>query len=342
MNLSILDFSPIMETGSGTEAVRNTVRLAKEADCLGYKRFWVSEHHNSTFMAGSSPEVLIGHLTACTKKIRLGSGGIMLPYYSPYKVAENFLMLEALAPGRIDLGVGKAPGGSPIASMALNYNKDWDSYGYEEQIDRLSDFLSNNLTPEHPFYGIKAVPEGGGKPEIWMLGSGRSSAEIAAVKGLPLNFAHFLNPIESESVITEYKKMFKKNHPSLQPKVILTLFAVCADTSEEADKVARSSDLHFLLIRKGKIPIGVSSVETAARYRFTDEDKSIIEANRKKMLIGTPSQIKMCITSIFSKFNIDEIMLASLSPDLNHRIQTIKLIATEFKMSVNSPANKAN
>ena len=186
LNYSILDQSPISEGSSPQEALKQTAILAQKAEQWGYTRFWVSEHHDATTLAGSSPEVLIAHLGAVTKTIRLGSGGVMLPHYAPFKIAENFKLLEALYPDRIDAGVGRAPGGMPRASYALNEGKKRDTSKFPAQIDDLRMYLTDSIPEEHPYYGMKATPVTKHSPPIWVLGSSENSAQLAADKGLPI------------------------------------------------------------------------------------------------------------------------------------------------------------
>src|SRR5690554_4340385 len=206
LSYSILDQSPISEGSSPQEALKQTAVLAQKAEQWGYTRFWVSEHHDATTLAGSSPEVLIAHLGAVTKTIRLGSGGVMLPHYAPFKIAENFKLLEALYPDRIDAGVGRAPGGMPRASYALNEGKKRDTSKFPAQIDDLRMYLTDSIPEEHPYYGMKATPVTKHSPPIWVLGSSENSAQLAADKGLPYMFAHFINGEGGQQFAKEYRE----------------------------------------------------------------------------------------------------------------------------------------
>jgi luciferase family oxidoreductase group 1 len=332
MKLSVLDQSPVSEKGTATEALHNTVTLAQQIENMGYTRFWVSEHHNALNLAGSSPEILISYLAAKTSRIRLGSGGVMLPNYSSYKVAENFRVLEALAPGRIDLGIGKAPGGMPLAVKALNKGQDWNPQDYPKQIDDLMAYLNDSLPNDHPYSGLKATPLVDSKPELWLLSSGGASAQIAAKKGLSLNYAHFINPNGGPAIVKSYKDNFMASHYNQVPKAIVSIYFVCAQTEKDAEEAARSVDLNLLLVQKGMQPHGIPSKETAKNYPYSQSDWSCIKQNRQRVLVGTPEKIKDQLLRLQNEYEVDEFMLVSLIPDINFKIKSYELIANEFKI----------
>lgn len=333
MKLSVLDQSPISEKQTAADALMNTIIFAQKIENMDFTRFWVSEHHNAFNLAGSSPEVLLSFLAAKTSKIRLGSGGVMLPNYSSYKVAENFRVLEGLAPTRIDLGIGKSPGGTPLVAKVLKNGGNWEPYNYSQQIDDLLYYLEDNLPDDHPYHGLKATPIVASKPDMWLLSTGGVSAQIAAKKGLSFNYAHFINPLGGPSIIKAYKNNFVPSIYNKEPKAIVTIYFVCANTEKEAEDLAQSIDLNLLLIQKGIQLHGIPSIESARNYVYSQSDKLIIEQNRKKMLIGTPQIVKNQLIKLQSEYEVEEFMLVSLLPDLDLKIKSFELIAEEVQLN---------
>ena len=242
IKLSVLDQSPISDGSTAAQAFSHTVTLAQEVEKLGYTRFWVSEHHNSVSLAGSSPEILISHIAAKTERMRVGSGGVMLPHYSPYKVAENFRVLEALYPNRIDLGVGRAPGGMPIATRALQEGKMVSLDQYPEQIADVAMYLHDQVPENHHYANLKATPVIPTSPDMWLLGSSGESAKIAAQQGASFAFAQFINGYGGPEVMEAYKKQFQPSYLGDKPKSIVAIFVICGETNEEAEKIASSLD----------------------------------------------------------------------------------------------------
>jgi luciferase family oxidoreductase group 1 len=329
LKLSVLDQSSISEGMSPEKALVNTVRLAQHAERLGYSRFWVSEHHDSNTLAGTSPEVLIAHLAAKTDRIRVGSGGVMLPHYSSFKVAENFRVLEGLTPNRIDLGLGRAPGGMPRATIALNGGRNRGIDRYPEQIDELLEYLHDSLKEDNPLYGLKAAPVVHSAPEVWVLGSSPSSAMLAAEKGLPYTFALFINSEGGEQYTSFYRNQFKPSLYLKQPKNMVTVFTVCADTDQEAERLASSMDLSMIMMEQGMESKGVPSPEKAASYSYSPYEQVRIQENRKRMVIGSPKTVKAKLTELSEKYETDEIMLASILYDFNDKLTSYELIAEE-------------
>ncbi|MBX6395275.1 MAG: LLM class flavin-dependent oxidoreductase, partial [Alicyclobacillaceae bacterium] len=274
IRLSVLDQSPIPEGSTAPEALAQTVRLARETERLGYHRFWVSEHHFTFNLAGSSPEVLMAYLAAHTSKIRIGSGGVMLPHYSPYKVAENFRVLEGLAPGRIDLGLGRAPGGLPLATRALQEGRAPAIDRYPEQLDDLIGYLYDSLGENHRFAGLRATPVVPTAPEIWLLGSSGESARLAAERGAAFAFAQFINGQEHMGIeaMRDYVRHFRPSALGDKPRTMVAVFVICAETEERAEQLASSLDLSLLQLAKGEASQGIPSVETAQRYPYTPYD----------------------------------------------------------------------
>jgi luciferase family oxidoreductase group 1 len=330
LKLSVLDQSPIAEGMRPEAALKNTVKLAQYVEKLGFTRFWVSEHHDTTSLAGSSPEVLIAHLAAKTEKIRVGSGGVMLPHYSPYKVAENFKVLEGLNPGRIDLGIGRAPGGMPIASMALNHGQHRDVNQYPEQIDDLMAYLTDNLPDTHPYQGLKASPLISTSPDLWMLGSSPSSAMLAAEKGLPYTFAQFINGEGGPQYTSHYRNNFQPSEFLDQPKNMVAVFVICADTDEEAERVASSIDLSILMIEQGMKSNGTPGPEKAAAYQYSPFERARITENRKRMVVGNPKKVKGKLLELSEQYETDEIMLVTITYDFEDKLKSFKLVADEL------------
>ncbi|MGD6849889.1 LLM class flavin-dependent oxidoreductase [Rossellomorea aquimaris] len=330
LKLSVLDQSPISEGMSPQEALHHTVQLAQHVEKLGFERFWVSEHHDSTGLAGSSPEVLIAHLAQNTSRIRVGSGGVMLPHYSSYKVAENFRLLEGLNPNRIDLGLGRAPGGMPMATMALHDGKPRDVNRYPEQIDDLLGYLTDSLPDTHPYQGLTAAPMIETMPEVWMLGSSPSSAMLAAQKGLPYTFAQFINGEGGPQYTQAYRNNFVPSEYLKEPKNIVAVFAICAETDEEAERVASSIDLAILMIEQGMRSNGTPSPEKAAAYQYTPFEEMRVRENRKRMVVGNPKKVKEQLLSLSEQYQTDEIMLVSITYDFQDKLKSFELIASEL------------
>ncbi|WP_226673625.1 LLM class flavin-dependent oxidoreductase [Rossellomorea aquimaris] len=330
LKLSVLDQSPIAEGMSPQEALNNTVKLAQHTEKLGFERFWVSEHHDSTSLAGSSPEVLIAHLAQNTSRIRVGSGGVMLPHYSSYKVAENFRLLEGLNPNRIDLGLGRAPGGMPMATMALHDGKPRDVNRYPEQIDDLLGYLTDSLPDAHPYQGLTAAPMIKTMPEVWMLGSSPSSAMLAAQKGLPYTFAQFINGEGGPQYTQAYRNNFVPSEYLKEPKNIVAVFAICAETDEEAERVASSIDLAILMIEQGMRSNGTPNPEKAAAYQYTPFEEMRVRENRKRMVVGGPKKVKEKLLALSEQYQTDEIMLVSITYDFKDKLKSFELIANEL------------
>ncbi|WP_064092711.1 LLM class flavin-dependent oxidoreductase [Rossellomorea aquimaris] len=330
IKLSVLDQSPIAEGMSPQEALNNTVKLAQHVEKLGFTRFWVSEHHDSTGLAGSSPEVLIAHLAQNTSSIRVGSGGVMLPHYSPYKVAENFRLLEGLNPNRIDLGLGRAPGGMPMATMALHDGKPRDVNRYPEQIDDLLGYLTDDLPDSHPYQGLTAAPVIETMPEVWILGSSPSSAMLAAQKGLPYTFAQFINGEGGPQYTEAYRNHFVPSDYLQAPQNTVAVFTVCAETDEEAERIASSIDLAILMIEQGMRSNGTPSPEKAAAYDYSPFERMRIRENRKRMIVGNPKKVKEEILNLSEQYQTNEIMLVSITYNFQDKLKSFELIANEL------------
>lgn len=331
IQLGVLDQVHISEGQTAQEALQESISLIRMAESLGYKRYWVSEHHAMPALAFSSPEVLIAHLASATSKIRVGAGGIMLPHYSAYKVAENFRLLEALHPHRIDLGLGRAPGGMPLATKALQQDKQVDINQYPQQVMDLIGFLYDSLPADHPFAQLTVSPQISSAPEIWLLGSSHESAHIAAQLGTYYAFAEFFGTPGGQEATAYYHEHFNP-HPVLnhQSRAMIATLVVCAETEEEADRLATSSDLLFLSLRTGKEQPFLPSVETAQSYPYTDFERMYVEHNRHRRVIGTPDQVKKRLLQMAADFQVDEILINSPIHDEAARVKSFELIAQAF------------
>ncbi|PCH59125.1 MAG: hypothetical protein COC19_07580 [SAR86 cluster bacterium] len=334
MKLSVLDQSPIRSGSNAQQALQETLELAKLCDQLGYSRYWLAEHHASDALAGCSPEVLLGRLGAETKHIRIGSGGVMLPHYSPYKVAENFKILQTLYPDRIDLGVGRAPGTDPFTASALRYGSRVGPEHFPNMIADLQALLNDKdpLTPG--MEQARAFPKVEQAPQMWMLGSSEDSAMFAALAGLPYNFAYFINPNISDTIFQQYRDRFKPSQNLTSPHTSLTLFAICADTQEQALELSLSRDLWYIRLLRGN-PGPVPTVEEALDFPYSEGERQAIEASRGKRAVGTPAQVKAKILELAETFKADEIMLITITHDHQARRRSYQLLAEEFGLEGN-------
>lgn len=301
--LGILDQSPIFKGETATDAFQHTIELAKKAEAWGYSRFWVSEHHNMEQVAGSSPEVLISHLLAHTNKIQLGSGGVMLQHYSPYKVAENFNVLATLAPGRVDLGIGKAPGGLPLSTRALQ-NGIPQNYDFNERFTLLKRLIDESIDEDHPLSGLQAIPKPNQKPEVYLLGGSVNSAQLAADLRVHLVFAGFLN--NDEKVLQETASFFKKAFKD--GKFIVALTVLAAPTQEEAEKLAEEHKLFTLYLPNGRT-LTVQTEEQVKAYENQAEGPFEVQEKTADIISGTPEYVTQELNRLHQLYQIDEFML---------------------------------
>jgi len=336
MKLSVLDQSPIRKGGTAADAVRETIELAKITERLGYSRYWLAEHHNTTSFAGSTPEVLIARVAAETSRIRVGSGGIMLPHYSPLKVAENFRMLETMYPGRVDLGIGRAPGSDGRTAIALQAGPQaWDVGVFPQQAELLRHYLEESAGlaawPEgHAYRQIHASPRGPGMPEMWMLASSVNGAVYAAELGLPLSFAHFISPDGGGPDAAEvYRQRFKPHREGDKPHVGVAVFAIAADTDEETERLALTRNLWVMqLLRNQAGPF--PSPEEAAAYPFTEADRVQIRAISSRGVTGTADKVKAGLEKLVAAYGADELTVLSITYEFEARVRSYELIAEAF------------
>jgi luciferase family oxidoreductase group 1 len=323
--LGILDQSPISEGMTGAEALHNTLDLARLADRLGYHRYWVAEHHGTPMLACPSPEALIGPIAAATSRLRVGSGGVMLPHYSPLKVAETFSMLSGLYPGRIDLGLGRAPGTDQTTAFALQRDRrHLPPDDFPGQLAELLAYLGGSLPPEHPFARLAILPGRPHRPEPWLLGSSPQSGIWAAELGLPYAFADFIQP-GGAAIAARYREDFASSEWGAAPRVIVAAWALCADTGEEAERLAASSRMAFTLLRRGRL-IPVPPVETALRF-FAEEGHV---PSGRRTIVGSPPTVRRGIEALASEYGAGEVLIVTITHDHDARRRSYELIAEEF------------
>ncbi|WP_411347422.1 LLM class flavin-dependent oxidoreductase [Paenibacillus sp. WLX2291] len=336
LKLGILDQSHINEGQNASDALNNTLQLAQAADKLGYSRYWMSEHHAFPSLAHSSPEIMIAHIASHTSRIRVGSGGIMLPHYSAYKVAENFRLLEALYPNRIDLGVGRAPGGTPLVNRALQEGKFPSMHAadrYPQQIVDLISYLNDATPSDHRFAGLTAQPSIDRMPELWLLGSSGGTADLAAMTGASYAFAQFFGMTGGEDAVAHYKEHFQPSVMSPTPKSLVAITVACADTEEEAEHLMRSNDLYFIALRENRPLPYLPSAKTAADYHYNSTELAHIQDTRRFRVVGTPDQVKEKLLQFAADYQTDELLIVSAIHDNQARIRSYELLAEAFELS---------
>jgi luciferase family oxidoreductase group 1 len=320
--LGILDQTPIVSGTSPRDAVDATIALARTAEALGYRRYWLAEHHATRGLGDAAPEVLLGRLSAETSRIRIGSGGVLLPHYAAMKVAEQFRMLEALAPGRVDLGIGRAPGGSRRVTAALSSH---DVRLFPRQVLDLIGFLEGNLPDEHEFAALRAQPTGERSPEVWMLGSSEYGAQLAAELGLPYAYAHFIGG-DAEHLTRMYRRHFTPSLRCPEPRVLLAVAALTAPTPEEAEDAARTIDLWRLRIRRG-IDLPVPTREEAHAFPLSGDELDEVHWNRQRLALGAPRTVRARIEELVATHGADEAMVVTIAPTYAERTRSYTLLA---------------
>lgn len=330
LRLSVVEQSPVRKGGSGADALRESIELAKAAEALGYERFWVAEHHNIRTIASTSPEILIGQIGAATSRIRIGSGGVMLPHYSAFKVAENFRMLEILFPGRVDLGLGRAPGGDPRTAAALAYPRaPIDVRAYPEQVDDLIGFLGDRLPPDHPFASLRPGPPTAGMPEVWLLGSGVDSALLAAQRGLPFSFAHFFGASsEGPGIVEHYRRHFRPSRECAEPTVHVAVQVMCAETQEEADWHAASLRLGRIQMARNEKREGIVSPEEASQHVFTPEELRFLETSGMRGTTGDPATVMAELDALAERYGTDQFGVVTICYEWKARLRSYELLAS--------------
>ena len=331
MRLSVLDQSPVISGHTPREAVQETIRLVKAADALGYHRYWLAEHHSIAALADPCPEILLSRVAAETTRIRVGTGGILLPYYSPLKVAEQFRMLEALYPGRIDLGVGRAPGGDQATALAMGEGRYPGAEHFPEQVQYLVAYLDGTIPADHPYAGVKVQPAGPTAPEIWLLGSSDYSGALAAQLGLPFAFAHFISADGGDVVMREYKQRYRPSTREPKPRALLCAHVIAAPTMEEAERLSASISLRRLNMDYG-VNAPVPNHDEAHAYPYTDADRRRIAYHRRRVVLGTPAAVRDQLLSMQETFQADELMVITITGDYGTRITSYELLAEAFEL----------
>jgi luciferase family oxidoreductase group 1 len=337
-SLSILDLSPVTAGASGAQALRNTLDLARLADSLGYVRYWVAEHHNMPAIASSAPDIMIGQIAAVTAAIRVGSGGVMLPNHAPLMVAERFKVLEALFPGRIDLGLGRAPGTDPATSYALRRRQGiTDEDDFLDRFNELMLIETRGFPAGHPFHNIRAMPAETPLPPIYLLGSSDYSAQLAAHIGAAFSFAHHFASFPAEAAMALYRDNFKPSAAHARPYAILGTAVVCADTDAEADLLAKTVDLNLARRNKGEYH-PLASPEDAARYPYSPAEQAAIAKNRARMSVGSPATVKARLDALIASTKADEVMVTTMIYGHEARKRSYKLLADAFNPRSANPS----
>lgn len=330
--LSILDQSPIAEGRSAADALADTLDLARHGDTLGYDRYWVAEHHASPALAGAAPEALIGPIALATKRIRVGSGGVMLPHYSPFKVAETFALLSALAPERIDLGLGRAPGGDGRIMLALQRDRSrrMPHDDFPNNLAELLAYFDGTLPEDHPFFPLTdTLPAGGGTPEAWMLGSSMDSALWAAEAGLPYCFADFIN-CDGAAMTAEYRARFKPSIRLAQPHVMVASWVIAAEAREQAERLAKPAAMLGALLQRNVL-IPVPAIETAEDW--LEKNPNALGKRRRRIVLGTASEVHQQLDEVAGEYGADEMMLVNIMGDHAARKHSYALVAEEYGLA---------
>ena len=315
-------------------ALRNTIDLAQHCDRLGYERYWIAEHHGMEVIATSVPEVMIAVVAAATSGIRVGSGAVLLPHYAPLKVAETFRTLHALFPGRIDLGLGRAPGGEALEAFALRRTRDeagFDVDDFPNQLVELLAFLRDDFPDEHPFARIRVTPEAEGGPEVWLLGSSAWSANAAGRLGLPYAFAHFINPAGARLCLGRYRSLFEPSERMASPRAVIAIGVVCAPSDVEAEYLAstyRAMGRRLRLGLRGPAP----TPEVALKELAEGPHVPVPEGEWPRVVVGAPARVRGELEQMAEALEIDEIMAVTITHDHAARVRSYELLAEAFEL----------
>jgi luciferase family oxidoreductase group 1 len=327
--LSVLDLAPVGQGSTPARALGASIELAVLAERLGYHRYWVAEHHNMPGIASSAPAVLLAHAASVTSSIRIGSGGVMLPNHTPLVIAEQFGMLEALHPGRVDLGIGRAPGTDPVTTHALRRTREESVEDFPRNLGELLSFFDGRFPPEHPYGAITAVPAFGYRPDVWLLGSSDFSARLAGHLGLPFSFAHHFSAANTLPAVTAYRESFRPSEVLAEPYLMIAATVLAAETEERARWLAGSGALSIVRLRTGR-PGPVPTPEEAAAYSFTPHEKEIVKAWTASHIVGDPDAVRDGIDDLVARTGADEIMVAGMAHDPAARRRSIELIAVAW------------
>jgi luciferase family oxidoreductase group 1 len=335
VRLSVLDQSPIIRGHTARRAIEETLALARRVDELGYHRYWLAEHHAIAALADPCPEMLVARLGSETKNLRVGTGGVLLPYYSAFRTAESFRMLEALYPGRIDLGIGRAPGGDARTAHAVTGGGFPDAARFPEQVQEVVSHLDGTLPKGHPFHGVRVQPEGDTAPEVWLLGSSDYSGVLAAELGLPFSFAHFINPRGGEAVTQFYRSRFKPGREA-KPRVMVCTFAICAETDAEAERLAAPIDLRRLHMALN-VDSPVPTDDEAARHDYSVEERRYVMGQRDRAVLGSPQTCRREIEALAERYGADEMMVLTITGSYETRFRSYELLMAEFGDGARTP-----
>ena len=331
--LSVLDLSVVTTVTRPAAALRNSIDLARHVDGLGYVRYWLAEHHNLASVASPAPDVMIGQIAAVTNNIRVGSGGVMLPNHAPLVVAERFKMLEALFPGRIDLGLGRAPGTDGATAYALRSRLDRrEGDDFLERLHELILWETRDFPPGHPYNNVVAMPDDAPLPPIWLLGSSNYSSELAAQVGMGFAFAHHFATHDAVEAMTRYRSHFKPSGWRAAPHAILAVAVVAAETDAEAERLASSADLNRLRRDRGQYS-PLPSPDEALAYAYTDADRTSVARNRSRLFVGSPGSLMEKLKPLMTASQADELMV--ITPVYNHeaRKKSYSLLADAFELA---------
>ena len=332
LKLAVLDQSPVSAGSTPGQALQNSIELARLVDRLGYTRFWMSEHHAMDTLACTAPEIVLARIGAETQRIRIGSGGIMLPHYSAFKVAEVFRTLHALYPGRIDLGLGRAPGGGPVEALALKRERGTKMQDdFADQVSELLAYFDHDFPAGHPFGSLRVAPEMPGAPDVWMLGSSQWSSNAAAEFGLPYAFAHFFFGQGARQAIEAYQRGFQPSTRRAQPEAMAAVGAICADTQDEADYLAASVRLLQRRIRMNdRRP--VAAPDDALRELQSFGGPTPEEGEWPRYFVGTPSRVREQLETMAAQLGIDELVVNTITWDHAKRLRSYELLARELEL----------
>jgi luciferase family oxidoreductase group 1 len=331
LKLSALDQSPIRSGGTAADTLRETIALAQACEAAGYHRYWLAEHHASHSLAGPAPEIMIGQVAAATKSIRVGSGGVMLSHYSPLKVAENFAVLETLHPGRIDLGIGRAPGSDQLTALALAYGSQIGIEYFPTRVADLMGFFGTREPPTEIFKRIKLSPMPEHPPEMWMLGSSDQSALLAAQLGLAFSFAQFITPEGGEYVIDAYRQRFQPSELYPTPQANICTFVICAETQAEAERLLKSRELSLLRRERGEFG-PFPSVEEALAYPYAEQDRAIIARSHRRGIFGDPATCRAKLIELANQHRVDELVILTITHDPAARRRSYELLGEAFQL----------
>ena len=325
--LSVLDLAPVVQGSTPAQALRNSLDLAQHVEQLGYHRYWVAEHHNMPGIASSSPAVLLAHIASVTDTIRIGSGGVMLPNHAPLAVVEQFGMLEALHPGRVDLGIGRAPGTDALTAHALRRgNGVRGADDFPDQLDQIFGFFNDDFAPDHPYRTIHASPGRGYQPDVWLLGSSDYSARAAAALGLPFSFAYHFAVDGLEIALDAYRSNFRPSLHLAEPYVMLGVNAVAAETESRARYLAAPGALAIMRLRQGR-PGLYPTAEEAAEYSYTPSEREFVRSWTASHVVGTQDAVRAGLVDLAARTGADELMITTMVPDHDERIRSYELIA---------------